>query len=419
MSQNPDQVNNSSDSQVNSQSQTQNNQKPKVAVLHAFFVPKGGGEKLIFDIRDYYQADLFTGAIDLEIWDKNKADTDSFVSRLYNSASNFEYLHVDSHLPIWRKLLRQWHFKFNSKIEKLLDYDVVIFSGNIGIVPQRLRNLAKQKQVKCPKLVMYCHTPPRPFTDQFESLIANKNFVFQWVAKKFQKIVLQQYSADTKAMDVVITNSENTRQRLLTFTNIDSVPIYPGVNANRFQFKSIGDYFLSYARIEKIKRIPLILDAFEKMPEQKLIMASVGPLADWVKQQIAERNLTNIIYEGLVTDERLFELAGNCRAGIYIPVDEDAGMTQCELMAAGKPVIGVAEGGLKETILDGKTGVLIPENPSVDDLINAVRAMNSSVAESMKNDSQKRGKEYDLSVFFEKLDRYVLTDATTNSQGSK
>jgi len=392
-------------------------QSLKVAVIHAFFVPKGGGEKLIFDIRDHYQADLFTGAIDSGIWDPARAESDSFVGRLYDPRFRFEYLHEDSKIPIWRKLVRQWHFQFHPMIERLLEYDVVIFSGNIGLVPQRLRALAARRKVKCPKLVMYCHTPPRPFTDQFESLIADKPAVVRWAAKVFQKIVLTQYSADTKAMDVVVTNSKNTQRRLLTFTGIDSVPIYPGVNTSRFQFQSVGDYFVSYARIEKIKRIPLILDAFEKMPDQKLIIASVGPLAQWVQQQIQDRNLNNVVYEGLVTDQRLAELVGQCRAGIYIPVDEDAGMTQCELMAAGKPVIGVAEGGLKETILDGKTGVLLSENPSVYDLVTAVQSMTPKVAQSMKSASQKQGKQYDLNIFFDKLDQVVAEGMSGSQMG--
>jgi glycosyltransferase involved in cell wall biosynthesis len=37
---------------------------------------------------------------------------------------------------------------------------------------------------------------------------------------------------------------------------------------------------------------------------------------------------------------------------IYIPVDEDFGMSPVESMASGVPVIGANEGGLKETIIE-------------------------------------------------------------------
>ncbi len=62
---------------------------------------------------------------------------------------------------------------------------------------------------------------------------------------------------------------------------------------------------------------------------------------------------------------------GGARASIYIPRDEDFGMSPVESMAAGKPVIGVAEGGLLETIVHGETGWLLPAEPSVEQIVEA------------------------------------------------
>jgi glycosyltransferase involved in cell wall biosynthesis len=47
-------------------------------------------------------------------------------------------------------------------------------------------------------------------------------------------------------------------------------------------------------------------------------------------------------------------------ATLYVPHAEDFGMSPVESMSAGKPVIGVAEGGLLETMIHGETGILIP-----------------------------------------------------------
>ena len=254
------------------------------------------------------------------------------------------------------------------------------------------------------KKVMYCHTPPRPFTDQLESNLAATTPFFRPLVKLFAKWVIWQYRKDCEKMDLIVTNSENTRNRLLTHVGIDSKVIFPAVNTDRFTYKGQGDYYLSYVRLEPLKRIALILEAFALMPDKKLIIASGGPMAGWVKEQIKTRNLTNITYEGIVSDERLGELVGNCIAGIMIPVNEDAGITQCEIMAAGKPVIGVNEGGLKETVIDGKTGVLIKENPELDDVIKAVQNMTPELALSMKEASIAQAKKFDSSVFFHKMD---------------
>ncbi|NJK71680.1 MAG: glycosyltransferase family 4 protein [Thermales bacterium] len=362
------------------------------------FRPKGGGEKLIFDIRDYYGADLFTGAIDKDIWDPSKAKTDSFVKRLYDKKYKFEYLHEDSPIPFWKKIKRQLYFRFSPKIKVLNKYDVVIFSGNIAGVAGRITNPNTKK-------IVYTHTPPRPFTDQLESRLKKMSPWQRPWAKLFAKWVIAEYRKEMKKMDVVITNSKNIQKRLKKFVGIDSTPIFPAINTKRFQWIDQGDYFISYARLEDLKRIPMIIDAFEKMPKKKMVLCSSGPLAGWVQEEIEKRGLKNITYEGLVTDERLEELVGGCLAGIYIPIEEDAGIIQCELMAAGKPVIGVNEGGLKESVIDKKTGILIKSNPVVEDVIEGVKWMTPDKALKMKEACIQQAKQFDSKEFFKKFNK--------------
>ena len=376
--------------------------KLKVAVLHAFFVPKGGGEKLIFDIRNHYHADLYTGAIDHQIWDKNKVQNDSFVKALYDPNYNFTFLHEDSSIPFWRKILRQAHFLFNPKIKKLAEYDVVIFSGNIAFVAARIKK-ANPKT----KMVMYCHTPPRPFTDQLESVIKTKPSILHPLIRLFANWVTKEYRRELQLMDLVISNSKNTQTRLKKYIGIDSVDIFPAANTNRYKFIEAGDYFISWGRIEPLKRLPLIIEAFAQMPDKKLVVCSTGPLKDWMLDQIKTRNLKNIVYKGLVSDEELSEFVGRSLAGIYIPVDEDAGITPIEIMAAGKPVLGVNEGGIKESVINGKTGILIPENPTLEDLKKGINAMTPELALSMKEACLARSKKYDSSVFFEKMNQEI------------
>jgi glycosyltransferase involved in cell wall biosynthesis len=208
-------------------------------------------------------------------------------------------------------------------------------------------------------------------------------------------------------MDLIIADSQNVQKRLKKYFNIESKVIYPPVETEKFTWIGQDEFFLSYARLEPLKRIPLILDAFEKMPEKKLVICSSGPLKDWLKEEISKRQLKNVVYEGLVSDERLKELVGNCLAGIYIPVDEDAGIIQCELMSAGKPVIGVDEGGLKETVIHNETGLLIKSNPSVKDLTEAVNELTSTKALSMKEKCIKKAEKYDIKSFFEQMDSEI------------
>jgi glycosyltransferase involved in cell wall biosynthesis len=372
----------------------------KYAVIHAFFVAKGGGEKLILQIRDYYKADLFTGAIDTKIWDRKNVEKDSFSKQLYSGVGKLVWLHEDSKTPIWRKVQRQLAFLISPKINQLKKYDVVIFSGNIGIVPFRIKN-------KNTKLVAYCHTPPRPFTDQLEVNLAKYSAWTRPFAKLFAKFVIWQYRQDMMKMDLIISNSENIQKRLKNYVGLDSKIIFPAVETDRFKFLGQQDYYISYSRLEPLKRTELIIEAFAKMPDKKLVVCSTGPLKNWVENTIKERNLTNITFEGLVTDERLDYLVGNCIAGITIPINEDAGITQCEIMSAGKPVIGVAEGALIDTVIDGKTGILIPSNPSVEDLMRAVQTMTPEKALGMKEASRQQSLQFSTENFFKKMDEMI------------
>lgn len=73
------------------------------------------------------------------------------------------------------------------------------------------------------------------------------------------------------------------------------------------------------------------------------------------------------------SDEELRTLIRGAKATIYVPVDEDFGMSPVESMSCGTPVIGVNDGGLKESIIDGKTGILIDARCHPEDIQDAVR----------------------------------------------
>jgi len=123
--------------------------QPKVAIFHHFFKGdcKGGGEKLILEMREYYKADLWVGGVDLQVWGEQNVEKDpDFVGKVWDKRFGFFYLHEESTIPIWMHIKRQLFFAFSPKIHKLLNYDLVIFSfGNIAFIPQRLKKLEKNR----------------------------------------------------------------------------------------------------------------------------------------------------------------------------------------------------------------------------------------------------------------------------------
>jgi len=366
----------------------------KIAVFHAVFNSsiKGGGERLPLEIRNHFKTDLVAGSIDTEAWGKENSDQDSFVDSLWREDLGFHCLARESRIPGWRRIKRNFVFRFAPRTKRLNRYDLVIFSGDPARIPRR---------ISTPKKVLYCHTPPRHLTDQKQDFLRKIPGLLRSLADLCVRRDLKRYIRDIRLMDLVIANSQNTRRRLLEYCGIPSQVVFPAVFSDQFTFLGQKDYYLSYARLDEWKRIRLIVAAFKRMPEKKLIVASSGPMRKWLEKEIM--GCANITYVGQVSDERLARLLGHCIAGIYIPVNEDAGITPCELMAAGKPVIGVREGGLLETVIDRKTGVLIPAAPTVEDLIRAVIWLTPARALAMKEACLRRSRKYSKSKFFKKL----------------
>ena len=58
-------------------------------------------------------------------------------------------------------------------------------------------------------------------------------------------------------------------------------------------------------------------------------------------------------------------LLQSCTALLYTPINEHFGITPLEAMAAGRPVISCDSGGPCETVLSGKTGLLVAKTPQV------------------------------------------------------
>lgn len=370
----------------------------KIAVFHAFLSNKGGAEKVAIDICKHYNADLIVGGIRSDLFHPDKDD--AFSKSVFHEISNFTALHEDAKLFGWRHIKRQLFFMLSPKVNKLDKYDVVIFSGNVAFVQNRIRRFRKADG---PKLITYCHTPPRPFSDQREANLKKMNPLLRPIFRILSGLVLWFFKQGLLASDLVISNSQNIQKRLKKYTGIETEWIYPPIDTHRFKYIFDGDFYLSHSRLEDIKRIKLIVNTFLNLPNERLVICSTGPLKDWIREKVINNPHKNIDYKGLVSNQELERLVGTCRAGITIPVDEDAGITQCEIMSAGKPVLGVAEGGLLQTIIHKETGYLVPANPNEKDMVEGIRWIDSSDKKVVRKASEQQAEKFASHVFFDKM----------------
>ncbi|KKQ60851.1 MAG: Glycosyl transferase, group 1 [Parcubacteria group bacterium GW2011_GWE2_38_18] len=367
----------------------ENKDKIKMAVVHDHLGFCGGGERTVLLIANSLGADFITAYASPNTFPELQKDLGS---KLIILSKRVIYTRVVRFF--WLRAL----FWKNKKLFK--NYDLVIASS-----PTATEVVANYSKPNCVRIV-YTHTTPRRIFDQYVYSKKTYPLILQPLFALFVKFWRWTYIRASMKFNFNIANSNCVKKRVEDHTGGEvNAVIWPPIITENFKWLGQSDYYISWARIDELKRIELIVEAFKKMPEKKLIVASTGPRYQAIKNLAAGHK--NIQVLGWVTDDKLFELVGNCLAAIYIPVDEDAGMTHLEANAAGKPAIVVAEGGLVESTIDGETGILIKSKPSVDDLIKAVKLMTPEWCISKKEICIQHVKEYDKEIFIKKINQVI------------
>lgn len=353
---------------------------PRSILLHDFFEIRGGGERLALLLCKELGLDIGFG-----FWQNT-----SYERSMLEGIRVFD-LKVNSRLMGWRTLR---HIKaFQNKTRFLSRYDTAIYSGVVA--PLAVSNHQNGLNL------FYCHTPPRFIYDKKEFFLAQIP-VWQRPALQFLINYLKPlYERAVAEMDIIVANSENVKKRIHHYLGQSSVVIHPPCEVERFNWVGQEDYYLSTARLDSLKRVDLIIEAFIQMTDKKLVITSSG--AELGRLKSLARGAENIIFTGLVDDDELKKLIGRCIGTIYIPRDEDFGMSPVESMAAGKPVIGAAEGGLLETIIDGETGVLVGPEPTPEDIVAAVRRLTPQRALALRKACERRAQQFDKEIFLERM----------------
>ena len=318
-------------------------------------------------------------------------------SRCYNNSEIKDVFAEISYIdhPL-KRLLRQIRYFWGSP-KCLRNKDIGIYSG--AYAPMSVHSSVKLK-------VHYCHTIPRYAYDLYQYNYQKRSFLGRFFFHLLVLIVRRLYEESLHKMDLHLVNSKNTQDRLKKFTGIDSFILYPPVEISNFKFISQEDFYLSLGRLEPLKRVSSVVRAFLRMPDKKLVVISGGSEFEQLVKLV--NGAPNISLLGWVGEQEMANLIGRCIATIYVPVDEDFGMSPVESMAAGKPVIGVNDGGLKETIIPGVTGYLCAPDLPEEELIEAVYFLNSDRALQMRPACEQQAQKFSADSFIEQLDNFFV-----------
>ncbi len=146
------------------------------------------------------------------------------------------------------------------------------------------------------------------------------------------------------------------------------------------------------------KRFDIVIDAFNRMGLPLKIVGN-GRARSELERQAGP----TIEFLGHVTDEEKHHLFSHCRAAIF-PAEDDFGIAQVEVQAAGRPVIALEAGGALDTVVDGITGIFF-QPQTEDGVVAAVRRFNQM--EFSSTEITRRAARYSRSRFEREISEFV------------
>lgn len=194
----------------------------------------------------------------------------------------------------------------------------------------------------------------------------------------------------------IITVSESSKQDIMNlgqFSESQISVVHPGTDKPK-SLKPKTDYpsFIYFGRLKPYKQVDIAIKAFAKIvkiyPSSRLTIAGDGESKQELEKLAAELHVGDkVTFTGKVSEATKWELLSKSWIAIQPSSAEGWGITVIEANAAGTPVIASRISGLKDSVIDKETGILVGVG-SVEELYAAMTVLvknNKSLMQLSKN----------------------------------
>lgn len=334
-----------------------------IGIVADWLVTYAGSEKVIKEFIDVFPSSELYSVVDFlsdsnrELFSGKKAKT-TFIQKMPFAKSKYQ-----KYLPLMPLAIEQLDMS---------GHDVILSSSHAvakGILtgPDQLH-------------ISYVHSPIRYAWDLQHQYLREsglseglKGFIAKYL---LHKIRIWDYRT-ANGVDHFIANSKFISRRIHKVYGRSSDVTYPPVDVNNFTLNENKDnYYFTASRLVPYKRIDLIVDAFNEMPEKKLVVVGDGSEMDKIKSK-AKGNIEILGYQPNNIMQKHMQ---NAKAFVFA-AEEDFGITPVEAQACGTPVIAFGKGGVLETIIpegnQNPTGVFFDkqEPGSIIESVNKFESM--------------------------------------------
>jgi len=320
----------------------------RVAIVHEWFSSYAGSERVVEQLLQLLpHADVF-GVVDFLPQDQRhflagKPVKTTFLQKLPGARKHFRRF-----LPLMPLAIEQ---------HDLSAYDLVVSSSHAvskGV-------LTGPDQVH----VSYVHSPMRYAWDLQHQYLEESGLVHgpkSWLARALLHGMRNWDARSALGVDAFVANSGFIARRIRKVYRRESTVIYPPVDISAFSPGSAREeFYMTASRMVPYKKVPLIVEAFARTPERKLVVIGDGDDAARARAVAAP----NVTFLGHVSFDVLRDHMRRAKAFVFA-AEEDFGITPVEAQACGCPVIAYGRGGSCETVLPlgaahPATGVLFPK----------------------------------------------------------
>jgi glycosyltransferase involved in cell wall biosynthesis len=319
----------------------------RVAVVHEWLTVWAGSENVLAEILALYpDADLYCVVDFLPDADRARLGArrirTSFVQSLPLARDRYR-----SYLPLMPLAVEQFD---------LSPYDLVISSAHAvakGV-------LTGPDQVH----VSYVHSPMRYAWDLQHQYLRESGLdrgVRGWAARWMLHRLRLWDARTANGVDRFVANSRFIARRVRKAYGREADVVYPPVAVEAFEaVASKDDYYVAASRMVPYKRLDLVVAAFARRPDLRLVVAGDGP----ERRRLEAMATPNVRFVGHQDRAGLGALLSGAQALIF-PAEEDFGILPVEAQACGTPVIAYGRGGalesLRGTDCDEPTGLFFPE----------------------------------------------------------
>lgn len=294
----------------------------------------------------------------------------------------------------------RWYLPFTPLAIEQFDlsgYDVVVSSSYVvakGIVtaPDQLH-------------VSYVHSPIRYAWDMQPTYLRQQS-VEKGLKSLFVRLILHYMRlfdvTSATRVDAFVANSRHVSRRIWKAYRRPSKVIYPPVDTEAFEpYGQKDNYYVTVSRLVSYKRVDLIVEAFNRMPDKELIVIGDGPQLKQL-QEAAGPNVTVLGYQPFDVMRHYMQRA---KAFVFAP-EEDFGIVAVEAQACGTPVIAYGRGGATETVVHGETGLHF-SHQTPECLIAAVEDFENGASRLNTRRIREHAESFSIQRFRDEFDMYL------------